>query len=52
LFLFRFCAVHPKEVRDCQLQQFFEVVPVGNPILLATDIESSDAPALCESFLA
>jgi hypothetical protein len=26
-------------------------VPVGNSILLATDIESGDAPALCESFV-
>src|ERR1035437_6214467 len=25
LFSFRFCAVHPKDVRDCQLWQFFEV---------------------------
>src|SRR5450759_4603226 len=25
LFSFRFCVVHPKDVRDCQLQQFFEV---------------------------
>ena len=24
------------------------LVPVGNSILLATDIESGDAPALCE----
>jgi hypothetical protein len=28
------------------------VVPVGNSILLATDIESGDAPALCERFVA
>jgi hypothetical protein len=27
-------------------------VPVGNSILLATDIESGDAPALCERFVA
>jgi hypothetical protein len=27
-------------------------VPVGNLILLATDIESGDAPALCERFVA
>jgi transposase len=27
-------------------------VPVGNSILLATDIESSDAPIRCESFAA
>jgi hypothetical protein len=27
-------------------------VPVGNSILLATDIESGDAPALCEGFVA
>ena len=26
-------------------------VPVGNSILLATDIESGDAPALCERFV-
>jgi UDP-glucuronate decarboxylase len=25
LFSFRFCAVHPNDVRDCQLWQFFEV---------------------------
>jgi hypothetical protein len=25
LFSFRFCAVHPKDVSDCQLWQFFEV---------------------------
>jgi hypothetical protein len=28
------------------------VVPVGNSISLATDIESGDAPALCERFVA
>jgi hypothetical protein len=28
------------------------LVPVGNSILLATDIESGDAPALCERFVA
>ena len=28
------------------------VVPVGNLILLATDIESGDAPALCERSVA
>jgi hypothetical protein len=27
-------------------------VPVGNSILLATDIESGDAPASCERFIA
>jgi Ornithine cyclodeaminase/mu-crystallin family len=27
-------------------------VPVGNSILLATDIESDDVPALCERFVA
>jgi hypothetical protein len=27
-------------------------VPIGNSILLATDIESGDAPALCERFVA
>jgi hypothetical protein len=27
-------------------------VPVGNSILLATDIESGDAPALCERSIA
>jgi hypothetical protein len=31
---------------------FNDVFPVGNSILLATDIESSDAPALCETFVA
>jgi hypothetical protein len=25
LFSFRFCAVHPKDIRDCQLRQLFEV---------------------------
>jgi hypothetical protein len=25
LFSFRFCAVHPKDVRDSQLRQLFEV---------------------------
>jgi hypothetical protein len=29
-----------------------EGVPVGNSILLATDIESGDAPALCERSVA
>jgi hypothetical protein len=28
------------------------VVPIGNSILLATDIESRDAPAICERFVA
>jgi hypothetical protein len=28
------------------------LVPLGNLILLVTDIESSDAPALCERFVA
>jgi hypothetical protein len=28
------------------------VVPVGNSILLATDIESGDAPALCQRSVA
>jgi hypothetical protein len=28
------------------------VVPVGNSIMLATDIESGDAPALCERSVA
>ena len=28
------------------------VVPVGNSILLATDVESGDAPALCQRFVA
>jgi len=28
------------------------VVPVGNSVLLATDIESGDAPALCERSVA
>jgi hypothetical protein len=28
------------------------LVPVGNSILLATDIESGDAPALCERSVA
>jgi hypothetical protein len=30
----------------------FVPVPVGNSILLATEIESGDAPALCERFVA
>ena len=34
-------AINPVAIAD-------EVVPVGNSILLATDIESGDAPALCE----
>jgi mRNA-degrading endonuclease HigB of HigAB toxin-antitoxin module len=25
LFSFRFCAVHPKDVRNCKLRQLFEV---------------------------
>ena len=29
-----------------------QVVPVGNSILLATDIESGDAPALCQGSVA
>jgi hypothetical protein len=29
-----------------------DLVPVGNSILLATDIESGDAPALCERSVA
>ena len=35
LFSFRFCAVHPKDVRDCQLWQFFEV-----PIILASQFRA------------
>jgi hypothetical protein len=31
---------------------FRYVVPVGNSILLATDIESGDAPALCQRSVA
>src|ERR1700722_15663894 len=34
------------------LQGDFHPVPVGNSILLATDIESGDAPALCERSVA
>jgi hypothetical protein len=30
----------------------FLPVPVGNSILLATDIESGDAPALCQRSVA
>ena len=30
----------------------YMAVPVGNSILLATDIESGDAPALCERSVA
>jgi hypothetical protein len=30
----------------------FAPVPVGNSILLATDIESGDAPALCQRSVA
>ncbi len=37
--------------RRCDLQ-LRDVVPVGNSILLATDIESGDAPIRCESFAA
>jgi hypothetical protein len=33
------------------LQAGLLAVPVGNSILLATDIESGDAPALCERFV-
>jgi hypothetical protein len=32
LFSFRFCAVHPKDVRDSQLRQLFEV-----PLILYRD---------------
>jgi hypothetical protein len=38
LFSFRFCVVHPKDVHDCQLQQFFEVPPMqtnGRALMLA-----------------
>jgi hypothetical protein len=35
---------------DGQIRE--RVVPVGNSILLATDIESGDAPALCERYVA
>src|ERR1039458_3844538 len=35
LFTFRFCAVHPKDVRDSQLRQLFEV-PLGLRGLLNT----------------
>src|ERR1035437_9424648 len=37
LFLFRFYAVPPKDVRDCQLRQLFEV-PISNPIVLSVEI--------------
>jgi hypothetical protein len=35
-----------------ELANFRLVVPVGNSILLTTDIESGDAPALWERFVA
>src|ERR1019366_9090396 len=30
LFSFRFCTVHPKDVRDCQLRQLFEAPTLTN----------------------
>jgi hypothetical protein len=40
-----------KSIRDVWIASL-KVVPVGNSILLATDIESGDAPALCERSIA
>src|ERR1035437_5152406 len=37
LFSFRFCAVHPKDVRDCQLRQLFEV-PLGSTLPSLTSL--------------
>jgi glycine/D-amino acid oxidase-like deaminating enzyme len=39
-----------RAAEQCNVTQ--PAVPVGNSILLATDIESGDAPALCERFVA
>ena len=39
-------------VSAVSIATFRIVVPVGNSILLATDIESGDAPALCERSVA
>jgi hypothetical protein len=45
--------VTSKQVGDADhLKVFANAVPVGNSILLATDIESGDAPPLCERFVA
>src|SRR4029077_16996342 len=38
--------------RDSEIDWHFIAVPVGNSVLLATDIESGDAPALCERSVA
>jgi hypothetical protein len=35
-----------------QVFHYVKLVPVGNSILLATDIELGDAPALCERSVA
>src|ERR1700681_1500129 len=43
---------HYRDARHADNDLRKEGVPVGNSILLATDIESSDAPALCERFVA
>jgi hypothetical protein len=37
LFSFRFCAVHPKDVRDCQLRQLFEVPLCSKRNLMTID---------------
>jgi hypothetical protein len=40
------------ELLYADVKGFLHLVPVGNSILLATDIESGDAPALCERSVA
>jgi hypothetical protein len=42
----------PRLPRSRHVRYRAVVVPIGNSILLATDIESGDAPALCERFVA
>ena len=42
----------PKFPETCRMAGSNRGVPVGNSILLATDIELGDAPALCERFVA
>jgi hypothetical protein len=39
LFSFRFCAVHPKDVRDCQLRQLFEVPLILSHLLRQNFVE-------------
>jgi hypothetical protein len=45
LFSFRFCPVHPKDVRDSQLRQLFEV-PFNFARQLATSKQPSDIAEL------